>query len=113
MHVLMLSDVYFPRINGVSTSIATFRESLALQDIRCTLVVPEYGGAGTGSVPATSTVDIVRVPAWTVPLDPEDRLMRSSALARALGGIDPQGVDLVLSLIHISEPTRLLSISYA
>ena len=25
MHVLMLSDVYFPRINGVSTSIETFR----------------------------------------------------------------------------------------
>jgi hypothetical protein len=38
MHVLMLSDVYFPRINGVSTSIATFRESLATQGIRCTLV---------------------------------------------------------------------------
>jgi len=102
MHVLMVSDVYFPRINGVSTSIATFRESLALQDIRCTLVVPEYGGAGTGTVPATSTVDIVRVPAWTVPLDPEDRLMQSSALARALGGIDPQSVDL----LHIQTPFR-------
>ena len=29
LHVLMLSDVYFPRVNGVSTSIQTFRGTLA------------------------------------------------------------------------------------
>ena len=29
MKVLMLSDVYFPRVNGVSTSIRTFRRALA------------------------------------------------------------------------------------
>ena len=29
LHVLMLSDVYFPRVNGVSTSIQTFRNTLA------------------------------------------------------------------------------------
>jgi glycosyltransferase involved in cell wall biosynthesis len=29
MNILMISDVYFPRVNGVSTSIATFRKSLA------------------------------------------------------------------------------------
>jgi len=100
MHVLMLSDVYFPRINGVSTSIATFRESLALQGIRCTLVAPEYGSPGNGSMPATSTHDIVRVPARVVPLDPEDRLMQGAALARVLGGIDPKSVDLV----HVQTP---------
>ena len=27
MRVLMLSDVYFPRVNGVSTSIQTFARS--------------------------------------------------------------------------------------
>ncbi len=29
MRVLMLSDVYFPRVNGVSTSIQTLRQALA------------------------------------------------------------------------------------
>ena len=29
MRVLMVSDVYFPRINGVSTSVETFRRTLA------------------------------------------------------------------------------------
>ena len=28
MKILMLSDVYFPRVNGVSTSIRTFARSL-------------------------------------------------------------------------------------
>ena len=31
MRVLMISDVYFPRVNGVSTSIRTFRGALREQ----------------------------------------------------------------------------------
>ena len=31
MRILMVSDVYFPRVNGVSTSIETFRHTLAGQ----------------------------------------------------------------------------------
>jgi hypothetical protein len=38
----MLSDVYFPRVSGVSTSIETFRAALAKLDIQVTLVVPDY-----------------------------------------------------------------------
>jgi hypothetical protein len=44
MRVLMVSDVYFPRINGVSTSIETFRGALAEQGIDVDLVAPDYGG---------------------------------------------------------------------
>ena len=40
LRVLMVSDVYFPRINGVSTSIETFRHALTQQDIEVGLVVP-------------------------------------------------------------------------
>ena len=42
MRVLLLSDVYFPRVNGVSTSIATFRADLATIGVETTLVVPQY-----------------------------------------------------------------------
>ncbi len=43
MRVLMVSDVYFPRVNGVSTSIETFRHALAAESIEVSLVVPRYG----------------------------------------------------------------------
>jgi 1,2-diacylglycerol 3-alpha-glucosyltransferase len=98
MHVLMVSDVFFPRINGVSTSIATFLASFQSLGVRCTLIAPRYGadddcGAGV----ATRTI---RVPAWAVPLDPEDRLMRCAALSDALASIEPRHIDLV----HVQTP---------
>ena len=43
MRVLMVSDVYFPRVNGVSTSIETFRRTLSAQGVEVRLVVPRYG----------------------------------------------------------------------
>ena len=43
MRVLMVSDVYFPRVNGVSTSIETFRRTLAALGVEVRLVVPRYG----------------------------------------------------------------------
>jgi glycosyltransferase involved in cell wall biosynthesis len=106
MRVLMISDVFFPRVNGVSTSIATFRESLAAHDVHCTLIAPDYGIAPDESVCAdalpTTADALVRVSSWTVPLDPEDRLMRGAALERALRRIDPGSIDLV----HVQTPFR-------
>ncbi|MCC9003727.1 MAG: glycosyltransferase family 4 protein, partial [Candidatus Competibacter sp.] len=43
MKILMLSDVYFPRVNGVSTSIQTFRRELQGLGHEVWLVAPEYG----------------------------------------------------------------------
>ena len=45
MRILMISDVYFPRVNGVSTSIQTFRNDLLALGHRCVLVAPEYPAA--------------------------------------------------------------------
>lgn len=75
MNILMISDVYFPRINGVSTSIQTFRDTLGSDGIQVTLVAPDYPEA-------TGPADVIRIPSRKVPLDPEDRLMRRSDLAR-------------------------------
>ena len=41
MRVLFVSDVYFPRVNGVSTSIRTFRANLAQAGNETFLVAPE------------------------------------------------------------------------
>ena len=77
MRVLMVSDVYFPRVNGVSTSIETFRRTLAGQGVEVRLVVPRYGDE-------VDTPGIVRVAGRPVPRDPEDRLVGWRAMHRAV-----------------------------
>lgn len=94
MRVLMVSDVYFPRINGVSTSIESFRHALAPQDIDVHVVAPAY------PAPHTDDDRITRISSWRVPLDPEDRLMHGRALRRALAGLAARRFDLV----HIQTP---------
>jgi glycosyltransferase involved in cell wall biosynthesis len=95
MRVLFLSDVYFPRVNGVSTSIRTFRSDLGQLGVDSLLVAPEYPGAA-----ADSDSSIIRVPSGSVPRDPEDRRFRSGPLRRVLDGRLAAQADLV----HIHTP---------
>jgi hypothetical protein len=68
LNILMISDVYFPRVNGVSTSITTFRCSLRQLGHSSTLIAPAYP-QGT----SRHETDIVRIPARYLFMDPEDR----------------------------------------
>jgi 1,2-diacylglycerol 3-alpha-glucosyltransferase len=95
MRILMISDVYFPRINGVSTSIQTFRRGLHAAGHETFLIAPEYPGAARDTEP-----NILRVPSRGVPRDPEDRAMKLGAL-RALR---PQLQRLEPDLVHIETP---------
>lgn len=95
MRVLFVSDVYFPRVNGVSTSIRTFRGDLAQAGIETTLVTPAYPGA-----PADAEPGIIRVASGSVPRDPEDRRFLGGPLKRALNPQLAKNVDLV----HIHTP---------
>lgn len=96
MRVLFISDVYFPRVNGVSTSIRTFRQDLAAHGVETHLVAPRYeAGAETAGEPG-----VLRVSSAGVPRDPEDRRMRWGALERALDELAPSAYDLV----HIHTP---------
>jgi 1,2-diacylglycerol 3-alpha-glucosyltransferase len=90
--VLMLSDVYFPRVNGVSTSIQTFRRDLAELGFETELVVPEY--------PAERTDEpgIRRVKSRYLPLDPEDRIMIRRDFRRLVGSLARA------EIIHIQTP---------
>lgn len=92
MRVLLISDVYFPRVNGVSTSIQTLRGELLKAGHQVTLVAPDYGQAD-------AEPGIVRVPGRRVPFDPEDRLIRPSVLRRHLERL-PGRFDVV----HIHTP---------
>ncbi len=94
MHILMISDVYFPRINGVSTSIRTFRNELINLGHQITLIAPQY-------LNNDCQEDwIIRIPAWTVPLDPEDRIMRYKFISTLTSVLSDRKFDL----LHIQTP---------
>jgi glycosyltransferase involved in cell wall biosynthesis len=92
LNILLLSDVYHPRVNGVSTSIQTLRDELLAAGHGVTLVVPAYNAeAGEAGV--------VRVAGRTFSFDPEDRLMDWGAFRRALEAL-PGPFDVV----HVHTP---------
>ncbi|BDU16784.1 glycosyltransferase [Lysobacter auxotrophicus] len=103
MNLLMLSDVYFPRVNGVSTSIRTFARSLARMGHAVTIVAPDYGDdSGQEQHDGHGEFEVLRVPARVIFFDPEDRLMRADA-ARAMR--DALGLR-EWDVIHIHTPFR-------
>jgi 1,2-diacylglycerol 3-alpha-glucosyltransferase len=96
MRILMVSDVYFPRVNGVSTSIQTFRTDLLALGHSCTLVAPRYP---TQSLVADDA-ETIRLRSWQVPRDPEDRLISWGEFMRYGASLKPEDVDVV----HIQTP---------
>ncbi|MBR0566607.1 glycosyltransferase [Azoarcus sp. L1K30] len=95
MKILMISDVFFPRINGVSTSIETFRTSLKARGIQSTLIAPAYPQDTTAT-----QADIIRIPSRFIPLDPEDRMMQRKDIRAQIDTLREQRFDLV----HIHTP---------
>ena len=99
----MLSDVYFPRVNGVSTSIRTFAKSLVAMGHRVTLVAPDYGvdsGQQAHDREFGEAFEVIRLPARTVFFDPEDRLVKSGALRQVLPRLARRHWDIV----HVHTP---------
>ena len=94
MNILLISDVYFPRVNGVSTSIRTFTEQLQKLGHSVHLIAPNY---------RVETIDeawITRVPARSIYFDPEDKLMKYKEILRLLPMLKSKKFDL----IHIHTP---------
>jgi glycosyltransferase involved in cell wall biosynthesis len=94
MKTLFISDVYFPRINGVSTSIETFRHELTALNHTVHLIAPAY---------ATNSEDeswITRIPARNVPLDPEDMFMSYRTAMKLEAKLKDEKYDIV----HIQTP---------
>jgi 1,2-diacylglycerol 3-alpha-glucosyltransferase len=94
MRILMITDVYFPRINGVSTSIQTFALELQKLGHKVTLIAPDYGYANE------EPFEVIRIPARTVPMDREDRLMSYRSIREMVPTLTTRGFDL----IHIQTP---------
>jgi glycosyltransferase involved in cell wall biosynthesis len=102
MKILMLSDVYFPRVNGVSTSIRTFARSLVQMGHAVTLVVPDYGPASGQAQHDDDAFEVIRVPARVIFFDPEDRLIKGSTMAALTRALAARAWDV----IHVHTPFR-------
>jgi len=94
MKILFISDVYFPRVNGVSTSINTFVDQLQSLGHQVDLIAPDY---------ESNQIDernVTRVSARSIYFDPEDRLMKYGVALRLLPALKLAEYDI----IHINTP---------
>jgi glycosyltransferase involved in cell wall biosynthesis len=93
MRVLMVSDVYFPRVNGVSTSIHTFRDDLAAMGCESWLVAPDYAQRWQDDA------RVLRQPSRYLVFDPEDRMMKPRATLAACMALEGR-----VDVLHIQTP---------
>ncbi len=94
LKIIMISDVYLPRINGVSTSILTFRKALQALGCEVLLIAPEY------PQPHPDDDQVVRIPSRYLFIDPEDRMMQYSKVVQ----LYPRLRDWQPHLLHIHTP---------
>lgn len=94
LKILFVSDVYFPRINGVSTSIRTFVTQMQAMGHTVHLIAPEY------DVKTEDEAWIKRIPARKIYFDPEDKLMKYGAAVDRLIELRNEDYDIV----HIHTP---------
>lgn len=98
MNILLISDVYFPRVNGVSTSIKTFTEQLQKLGHTVHIITPGYGVETADE--AEGKKWITRVPARKIFFDPEDYLMKYQEALKLLPILKYKKFDI----IHIHTP---------
>jgi glycosyltransferase involved in cell wall biosynthesis len=94
MKILFISDVYFPRVNGVSTSIRTFVEQMQNLGHEVHLIAPDY------QVATQDESWIKRIPARSIYFDPEDKLMKYGEAIKLLPGLEKEKYDI----IHVHTP---------
>jgi 1,2-diacylglycerol 3-alpha-glucosyltransferase len=97
MKILMVSDVYFPRVNGVSSSIRTFATELVRLGHEVTIVAPEYPESHVDD-----GLEVIRLPSSFLFFDPEDRLITRAALRGAVAMLERRHFDV----IHVQTPFR-------
>lgn len=99
LKILFISDVYFPRINGVSTSINTFVKQMQSLGHEVHLIAPDYNLA-TQDAMKNNEAWIKRIPARSIYFDPEDKLMKYSEAMKLLPALEKEKYDI----IHVHTP---------
>jgi 1,2-diacylglycerol 3-alpha-glucosyltransferase len=99
MKILFISDVYFPRVNGVSTSIRTFVEQMQSLGHEVHLIAPDYQVATQDEAQNNETW-IKRISARSIYFDPEDKLMKYGKAMKLLPELEKEKYDI----IHVHTP---------
>ncbi len=99
MKILFISDVYFPRINGVSTSIKTFVQQMQSLGHEVHLIAPDYG-VTTQNEAEQDEAWVKRIPARSIYFDPEDKLMKYGEAMKLLPELKQEKYDI----IHVHTP---------
>lgn len=94
MHILMITDVYFPRVNGVSTSILTYRQALVSMGNKVTIIAPDYGTV------TDNEKDIIRIPSRHLLIEDEDKMMKAGHIYKLIDELALMDIDV----IHIQTP---------
>ncbi|MGA1512925.1 MAG: glycosyltransferase [Methylophilaceae bacterium] len=109
MKILFISDVFFPRVNGVSTSIQTFKEDLKKLGHTVHLICPSYHDEKKINT-------ISRVKSKSIFFDPEDHLMSWFELRKLTPWIKKQNFDIIhshtpfISHFYAKRLSRLLKV---
>jgi len=94
MHILMITDVYFPRVNGVSTSILTYRQALISMGNKVTIIAPDYDTV------TDNEKDIIRIPSRHLLIEDEDKMMKAGHIYKLIDELALMDIDV----IHIQTP---------
>ncbi len=99
MKIALVTDTYFPRINGVSTSTQIFADEFT----KLGHEVHIYGPAFPNHVDEGLPYKVHRFPSWYLFFDPEDRLPRPNADKKLI----QQFIDSKFDIVHTQTPFSL------
>jgi 1,2-diacylglycerol 3-alpha-glucosyltransferase len=72
MHITMTTDAYWPRINGVTVAVDSFRRSLVERGHTVSVIAPQYPPSEMDGVRPDDEW-VFRFPGFAIPWSPEDR----------------------------------------
>ena len=92
MRIALITDCYWPRVNGVTVSVQTYRDELQRLGHEVIILCPEYPAAW-GAVPKEDSVK--RFPSMPNSVSKEDRLIRPTAFPRFIRTLEQFNPDVV------------------
>ena len=96
LKIALVTDTYFPRINGVSTSTQIFGEEFAKLGHEVHIYAPAF----PNQIDENNSLKVYRFPSWYLFFDPEDRLGKPWADKKLV----QQFIDNKYDIVHTQTP---------
>jgi 1,2-diacylglycerol 3-alpha-glucosyltransferase len=92
LRIAYASDCYWPRVNGVSTTLQTYRDELTRLGHEVLILCPHYPSTGPSSARERC---VKRLASRSTPLSKEDRLVKPTALPAMFRALDRFKPDVI------------------